>query len=119
MKIIEKNIPLSLVQHRDKLIECLDAFDRTHRLREVILFGSHARGKASPTSDVDLCLVSDDAIDQYRTATDYRRAIGRIRGKPALSLVPISPARLEEKKKSRDPFFRSVLAEGQIIVKED
>jgi predicted nucleotidyltransferase len=119
VKIIEENIPLSLGEHREKLIECLHAFDRAHRLREVILFGSHARGKALPTSDVDLCLVSDDAIDQYRTATDYRRAIGRIRGKPALSLVPISPGRLEEKKKSHDPFFYSVLAEGQIIVKED
>ncbi len=119
MKIIDENIPPSLIEHREKLIECLTAFDRAHRLREVILFGSHVRGKASPTSDVDLCLVSDDAVDQYKTATDYRRAIGRIRGKPALSLVPISPARLEEKKKSRDPFFYSVLAEGQIIVKED
>jgi predicted nucleotidyltransferase len=119
MKIIEENIPPSLEEHREKLIECLNAFDRAHRLREVILFGSHARGKASSTSDVDLCLVSDDAIDQYKTATDYRRAIGRIRGKPALSLVPISPARLEEKKKLRDPFFHSVLAEGQVIVKED
>lgn len=117
MRIIENNIPSSLVDHREKLIECLNAFDRTHRLNEVILFGSHARGEASPSSDVDLCLVTDDAVEQYKTATEYRRAIGRIRGKPAFSLVPISPARLEEKKKARDPFFRSVLSEGRIIAK--
>jgi predicted nucleotidyltransferase len=119
VKVIEENIPSSLGNHREKLIECLNAFHRSHRLCEVILFGSHARGDASPESDVDLCLVTDDAVEQYKTATDYRRAIGRIRGKPAFSLVPISPARLEEKKKTRDPFFYSVLAEGQIIVKED
>lgn len=119
MKILEENIPSSLGEHRQKLLECLNAFDRTHRLREVILFGSHARGEASPTSDVDLCLVTDDAVEQYKTATDFRRAIGRIRGKPALSLVPISPARLEEKRKAHDPFFYSVLTEGRIIVKED
>lgn len=119
MRIIENNIPSSLGHHREKLIECLNAFDRTHHLCEVILFGSHARGEASPASDVDLCLVTDDAVEQYKTATDYRRAIGRIRGKPALSLVPISPARLEEKKITRDPFFQSVLSEGRIIAKED
>jgi hypothetical protein len=36
------------------------------RVREVVLFGSHARGTASETSDVDVYVVVDDATHEDR-----------------------------------------------------
>jgi predicted nucleotidyltransferase len=42
--------------------------DRTLPLREVFLFGSHARGDARPDSDVDLCLVAEGAERQLQAA---------------------------------------------------
>ena len=81
-------------------------------LSAVYLFGSHARGDARPDSDVDLCLVSEGAGRQFDAAAVFRRATRGIRPKPAFTLVPITPARLEEKRKSGDHFFQTVLQEG-------
>ena len=73
----------------------------------------------SPSSDVDLCIIVKGLRSQYETAVKLRRAIGRIRNKPAFSLLPISPERLKEKIESADPFFKTVLSEGIVISEED
>lgn len=56
------------------------------------------RGDARPDSDVDLCLVAKGAERQLQAAQQFRHAMMDIRGKPSLTLIPISPRRLEEKK---------------------
>lgn len=65
-------------------------------LKAVYLFGSHARGEARPDSDVDLCVVAEGAAAQLGAAQAFRRAMRPIRPKPAFTLVPIAPARLQE-----------------------
>ena len=84
-------------------------------LSAVYLFGSHARGEARSDSDLDLCLVAEDASEQLKAAQRCRRAIRNIRPKPAFTLVPISPQRLEEKKSAGDFFFATVLKEGVLL----
>lgn len=98
---------------------CLEAIGNTLAVKQIIMFGSRARGTSSSDSDVDLCVVADNVTSQYLAARNLRRAIGGIRGKPALSLVPISPQRLEEKRRTRDPFFQTLLQEGVSVAEED
>lgn len=119
MKLRLENLPTSLVPHRDVLVQCLEAMDQVLPLKRVYLFGSHARGQARPDSDVDLCLVSDGAGEQLKAAQQWRRAMSEIRPKPAFTLVPIAPQRLEEKKAVRDHFFQTVLAEGVLLATEN
>jgi len=101
------------------LKSCLEAMGKTLPVKQIIMFGSRARGTYSFDSDVDLCVVADTITSQRQAARNLRRSIGRIRGKPALSILPISPQRLKEKRKSRDPFFQSVLQEGVLVAEED
>jgi len=115
VKLLLENLPASLQEYRGVLIQCLEAMNRVMPLREVYLFGSHARGDARPDSDVDLCLVADGANEQLKAAQRCRRAIRSIRPKPAFTLVPISPRRLEEKKAIGDFFFATVLNEGVLL----
>ena len=82
---------------------------------EYYLFGSHARGEARPDSDVDLCLVAEGATDQYKAAQRWRGAISETRPKPAFTLLPISPGRLQEKRIGGDYFFQTVLNEGVVL----
>ena len=119
MKLLLENLPPSLIPQRETLARCLEAMNRALPLREVWLFGSHARGDARPDSDVDLCLVAEGAERQLATAQLWRRAMRPLRGKPSFTLVPIAPARLAEKKAIDDHFFGTVMQEGVRIAAED
>ena len=119
MRILDNRLPHIGAAERAALKSCLEAMGHALPVKQIIMFGSRARGTSSADSDVDLCVVADNVTSQYVAARDLRRSIGRIRGKPALSIVPISPERLEEKRRARDPFFQSVLQEGVSVAEED
>jgi len=119
MKIIRENIPSSLSREKKSLIRCIAAMCGAMPVRQVVLFGSHARGQARKDSDVDLCIVADGAGQQMAAAKNFRRAMREIRPKPAFSLIPITPKRLEEKKKNGDHFFKTIAREGICLAKED
>jgi uncharacterized protein len=112
MRLLLENLPASLRDRADSIRQCLEAFDRVMPLQAVYLFGSYARGDARPDSDVDLCIVSEGAERQVKAAARFRRATRDIRPKPAFTLVPITPARLQEKRQRADHFFHTVLQEG-------
>jgi predicted nucleotidyltransferase len=119
MKLRLENLPVGLQNQRETLSQCLEAMDRALPLKEVYLFGSHARGDARPDSDVDLCIVSDGADRQLEAAKRWRRAMTSIWPCPALTLMPISPRRLAEKQAVRDHFFATVLEEGILLASEN
>ena len=93
--------------------------NRVMPLRAVYLFGSHARGEARPDSDVDLCIVTDGAERQLEAARRFRHAMRGVWPCPALTLIPITPVRLAEKKARRDHFFHTVMSEGVLLASEN
>jgi predicted nucleotidyltransferase len=113
------NLPDSLRPQHDSLVRCLEAMNSVMPLKAVYLFGSHARGEARPDSDVDLCLVGEGAEAQLKAAQAFRRALRSVRPKPAFSLLPIAPDRLDEKKARQDAFFATVLREGVLLATEN
>lgn len=119
MKLLLENLPASLAEQRDTMARCLEAMHRALPLRQVWLFGSHARGEARPDSDVDLCVIADGAENQLQAARQFRRAMRPLIGKPSFTLIPIAPARLAEKKAIDDHFFGTVLSEGVQLAAED
>ena len=112
MKLRQDQLPESLRPQGGAIFRCLAAMDRALPLKAVYLFGSHARGDATPDSDVDLCLVAEGATEQLKAARIFREAIWEIWPCPAFTLIPITPQRLEEKKGINDPFFTTILKEG-------
>lgn len=119
MKLLLENLPPSMEPHRDAIRRCILAFHKTMPLERVILFGSHARGDARPDSDVDLCIVAKGAERQFDAAAAFRRALWEVRPWPPLTLIPITPARLAEKERSQDHFFKTVLNEGVPLAQEN
>jgi len=119
VKLHLENLPPSLAPHRETLSRCLEAMNRALPLRQVILFGSHARGDARPDSDVDLCLVADGAERQFKASEMFSHAIWDVFPRPAFTLIPIAPTRLAEKRARRDPFYETILDEGVLLAAED
>jgi hypothetical protein len=75
VKLLLDNLPQGLQGQREPLAKCLQAMSGVARVRAVYLFGSHARGDAQPDSDVDLCIVAEDAERQLDAAARFREAI--------------------------------------------
>ena len=119
VKLLLENLPSSLQGQRETLARCIEAMHAALPLRQVILFGSHARGEARPDSDVDLCLVSDGAERQLAAAARWREAMCAVDAKPSFTLIPITPTRLGEKRMCGDFFFGTVLKEGVPLATED
>ena len=119
MKLLLDNLPVGLQSQRESLAQCLEAMNRALPLRAVYLFGSHARGDARPDSDVDLCIVSVGAERQLEAARTFRHAMRDVWPCPAFTLVPISPARLAEKRARHDHFFQTVMNEGVLLAAEN
>ena len=119
MKLLLENLPPSLQGQRETLARCLEAMDRVMPLRAVYLFGSHARGDARPDSDVDLCIVADGAERQLQAAQKFSAAFAEVLPRPDFTLLPITPSRLDEKKRCADHFFETVLTEGVPLASEN
>ena len=119
MKLLDNNIPQALRSPTSGLAECLRAFGRARPVERVVLFGSYARGQQRPDSDVDLCIVAEGAENQLAAAREFRRAIRDVRPKPALTLIPITPARFDEKMAAGDYFFKTIREEGICVAEKD
>ena len=119
MRLLLENLPASLVAQRETLKRCMEAMDAALPLRQVILFGSHARGEARPDSDVDLCLVADGAGRQLEAARQFREAIWHVWPRPSLTLIPITPDRLLEKDAAGDFFFGTIRKEGVLLATQN
>lgn len=85
-----------------------------HKLKDVILFGSFARGNASNESDIDIMLL----VDMDRTnLSQYKNDICKISSDLGMQFnVLISPILqgLDEFNKFKNdlPFFKNVIHEG-------
>lgn len=119
VKLLLDNLPPSLHDQRDAIERCLRAMSSAMPLRAVYLFGSHARGDARAGSDVDLCVLADDAGQQMAAARRLRDTLWTVWPRPPLTLVPITPERLAEKRRAGDHFFQTVFKEGVQLATED
>ena len=71
--------------HRASIQKYADAIAREFRPQKIILFGSHAYGRPTEDSDVDLMVVMPKRRRSRRTATEIRVRLG-LRG------IPTGPA---------------------------
>ncbi|MHB8731058.1 MAG: nucleotidyltransferase domain-containing protein [bacterium] len=86
----------------------------------VILYGSWARNKARPQSDVDLLLVTSPPFGKERalrlkeTLDEIRARMTERYGLP-ISLLIIDPADLRRRLRKGDSFIREIIAQGRVL----
>jgi predicted nucleotidyltransferase len=97
-----------------KVIESLvqNIVEAVHLLR-IILFGSYARGKTNPDSDIDVLVVMPEGVQCRRTAQLLYR---QIRGLGvSFDILVATPGDLEKHKENIGLIYRTVIREGKEI----
>lgn len=87
---------------------------REHTL-SIILFGSNARGDASPASDLDLLAVTEDASQVERVLEVLIDGIPEIQRRLGMRASPLvlEKARVRERYRDGDPLMKNVLSDGR------
>jgi uncharacterized protein len=82
------------------------------RPSKVILYGSHAAGKPTRDSDVDLLVIMETPLRGVMQAAAIRRAIDF----PfPTDLLVRTPQQIEERLSLGDPFVEEILSEGLVL----
>lgn len=81
------------------------------RLKDVILFGSVARGQDTPESDIDLLVLLDEPFDYW---TDLKNIVDLLHPLQLESQHYISPkpARYDDYKRQSLQFYKNIKREG-------
>ncbi len=80
--------------------------------QRVILFGSHARGDATPDSDVDLLVVMRT---EKRTLQQAVEILLRVPCSFALDLLVRTPRDVQERLALHDCFLQTIFEEGKVL----
>ena len=85
--------------------------------RRVVLFGSRARGAASPESDFDLLVVKESDEPRYRRAA---RLYTLLRDLPAeVEIVVYTPDEIAEWRGVPEAFVTTALREGKVLYESE
>ena len=80
---------------------------------KIILFGSYARGKTSPDSDIDVLVVMPEGVHCRRTAQLLYRQVRGL-GVP-FDILVATPSNLEKHKDNIGLIYRTIIREGKEI----
>lgn len=83
-----------------------------YRAERVILFGSHATGKATKDSDVDLLVVAPTKERFFERMATVRRLIRDLRDGLPVAPVVLTARELEIRRREGDPFIQDILDTG-------
>lgn len=84
------------------------------RLQKVVLFGSYARGEATPASDIDILVVLDNFKNTYKESSRLSPLLANLSLK--YNIVPFClPIRSVEYEKADTPLLVNVQREGIVV----
>jgi predicted nucleotidyltransferase len=100
-------VPPILDDIRDRLLGACPS------IRLLVLFGSHARGQATPESDYDLLVVAPEDESPLAKAARLRLALWEVPA--AFDLVVLTPSDLEAARRMPSSVIHQALVEGVVL----
>lgn len=80
---------------------------------QVILFGSHARGEASPHSDVDFLVVEPEVANEAEESVRLRRALRGLR--LPVDIIVVGSRYAEDWANARGSLVHAALSQGRVL----
>ena len=86
---------------------------------KIVLFGSHGRGNARPTSDLDLLIVEERSdLSRYKRATPYRMALLNVDLDADIDIVVWTRDEIAEWANVQLAFITTILREGKVLYED-
>ncbi len=85
---------------------------RSFKPEKIILFGSHAYGKAQPDSDIDLMVIMKTRKNTLDAAAAVRQAIEHTY---PIDIIVRTPAQIKQRLKWGDSFIRQIMEKGKVV----
>ncbi|HPN88234.1 MAG TPA: nucleotidyltransferase domain-containing protein [Candidatus Omnitrophota bacterium] len=116
---LNKQYPL-LAQYKEIFIKTAGVeaqlrkvFDETPEIKEAYIFGSYAKNKMGPKSDVDVLLIGEQkSIDIQKAVYPLQEKIGC-----EFNIINLTLKEFQERKKKKDQFIQSIFKEKIIKLK--
>ena len=89
-----------------------DRLRDVYRAQRVILFGSSARGGASPDSDTDLLVIAPTQERFFERSATVLGLVRDLYSGLALSPIVLTPDELRQRLDRGDPFVKEIVEEG-------
>ena len=103
--------------YTEKIVRrAIERLQQKIRVQQAILYGSHARGEADASSDVDLAVISPDfSTLSHRRAMDLLVEVA-LAVDPSVEIRPYTPQNLREARPTN--FLGHIIAEGKLVYKD-
>lgn len=103
---------LDVDEFLDRAVQLLRSEEGVQR---VVLFGSHAWGKARPDSDVDLLVIIDSPDPPFERALAVRRLLEKTHVRVPLDVLTLTPGELRERLRIGDQFVEEIVRRGRVL----
>ncbi len=95
-----------------KVVRCLV---EGYQPQQVILFGSLAGGNPDEDSDIDLLIVKDTDETPLARRVRVRQLVSDPNRRVPLSPLVLTPGELAHRLALGDPFYREIVARGEVL----
>ncbi|MBN2035445.1 MAG: nucleotidyltransferase domain-containing protein [Chitinispirillaceae bacterium] len=79
----------------------------------IVLFGSHAYGSPTESSDLDIAVICKNMSSKTKECVKIRRALSGIRH--SIDVIVATPEEFETYKKEAGSVFRTIFEKGKIL----
>lgn len=87
----------------------------SYRPQRMILFGSFVYGQPDSDSDIDLLIVKDTHESPLERRVQVRKIVADPERRVPFSPLVITPDELARRISLGDPFYRDILAHGEVV----
>ena len=92
---------------------------REYKPRQVILFGSYARGEPTKNSDIDLFIIKETTANRVDRFVQVKRIIYDPHLRIPVSPLVYTPEEVEKRLNMGDAFVQEIIREGKVLYEVD
>lgn len=100
----------------DSMNEVVRRIVETVHPKQVVLFGSRARGDNRPDSDVDLLIIQESNLPRFKRSIPIRKAIAGLL--PSKDIIVYTPEEVREWEGVPNSFIMTALSQGKVLYEE-